>query len=111
VAFAFIRGRITCWRLRKLEQQERQQLHQMLEQQLQKQERQLVQLERLPQQELLFYRKQREQQQPGGSPTGAIFSCQFSLEDWGGKTIFENCHGFHHDRAEDLEITELSLKL
>jgi hypothetical protein len=77
VAFALIRGRITCWRLQKQERQRQKQ-----EQQLQKQQ-QLEQQERLQQQELLFYRKQREQQQPRGSPTGAIFSCQFSLKDEG----------------------------
>jgi hypothetical protein len=98
VAFAFIRRRITCWRLR---QQEQQQMRQQQEPKLQQQEQQ-EQQERLQQQGLLFYRKQREQQQPRESPTGAIFSCQFSLSR-GDKTIFENCHGFHHDRADDLE--------
>jgi formate dehydrogenase assembly factor FdhD len=91
--FAFIRRGITCLQR---QQQERQQMRQQQEPKLQQRE------QRLEQQELLFYRKQREQQQPGGSPTGAIFSCQFSLKG-GGKTIFENCHGFHHDRADGLE--------
>ena len=77
-------------------------MRQQQEPKLQQREQRLEQQERLQQQELLFYRKQREQQQPGGSPTGAIFSCQFSLKG-GGKTIFENCHGFHHDRADGLE--------
>jgi hypothetical protein len=76
-------------------------MRQQQEPKLQQQEQQLEQQERLQQQGLLFYRKQREQQ-PRESPTGAIFSCQFSLSR-GDKTIFENCHGFHHDRADDLE--------
>jgi len=78
VAFALIRGRITCWRLQKQERQRQKQV-----QQRQKREQQQEQQERLQQQGLLFYRKQREQQQPRGSPTGAIFSCQFSLKDEG----------------------------
>jgi hypothetical protein len=41
----------------------------------------LAQQERLQQQGLLFCRKRREQQQPRESPTGAIFSCQFSLKE------------------------------
>lgn len=69
----------------------------------QQQVQRLAQQERLQQQELLFYRKRREQQQPKESPTGAIFSCQFSLKEGGDKTIFENCHSFHYDRADDLE--------
>jgi len=73
----FIRGRITCWRLQKQEQQR--QMRQRQEPWLQKREQRLVQQERLQQQELLFCRKRREQQQPRESPTGAIFSCQFSL--------------------------------
>ena len=49
----------------------RQQQEQKLQQQvLEQQQEQLV---------LLFYHKQRERQQPRGSPTGAILSCQVSL--------------------------------
>ncbi len=72
VAFKLARKRIICWRLQK---QVRQQ--QMRQQQEQKQ---LQQVQRVQQQELLFYRKQREQQQPRGSPTGAFFSYQFSFD-------------------------------
>jgi hypothetical protein len=109
--FSFIRHRITCWRLQKQAQQERRQMRQRQEPWLQKQAQRQVQQERLQQQGLLFYRKQREQQRPRESPTGAIFSCQFSLRREGDKTIFENCHGLHHDRTEGLETFNHSLKL
>jgi hypothetical protein len=68
---------------------------------LQQLEQQQVQQERRQQQGLLFYRKQRERQQPRESPTGAIFSCEFSLK--GMKTISGNCHDFHHDQADGLK--------
>jgi hypothetical protein len=48
-----------------------------VQQRLKRQQRvqmQLLQELREQQQELLFYRKPRELQQPGESPTGAIFS-------------------------------------
>jgi hypothetical protein len=72
VAFLFQSELITCWQRQQLEQQQmRQQLEQKLQQQvLELQQEQLV---------LLFYHKQRERQQPRGSPTGAILSCQFSF--------------------------------
>jgi len=51
-----------------------------LEQMRQQQELVLQQvLEQLQELGLLFYRKQRERRQLGESPTGAILSCQFSL--------------------------------
>lgn len=63
-----------------LEQKRQQQVqleqkHQQLELELEQQrvlelEQELV---------LLFFHKQRERQQPRGSPTGAILSCQFSF--------------------------------
>jgi hypothetical protein len=31
------------------------------------------------------------------------FFMSIFLKGGGDKTIFENCHGFHHDRADDLE--------
>lgn len=49
-----------------------------LEQMRQKQGQQLV-LVREQELVLLFYRKRQERQQPKWSPTGAILSCQFSL--------------------------------
>jgi len=54
------------------QQQER--LEQMRQQREQQQELVLVQ-----ELVLLFYRKRQERQQPRWSPTGAILSCQFSL--------------------------------
>jgi hypothetical protein len=71
--FCFSTWLITCWQLQKLGQQEQQRqklVQKRLPQEREQQERQ---------QELLFYRKQPKQQQRRGSPTGAIFSCQFSL--------------------------------
>ena len=72
VAFESARKRITCWRLQK--QVQRVQMRQQQEQ------RQLQQVQQVQQQELLFYRKQQEQQQPRGSPAGAFFSYQFSFD-------------------------------
>jgi hypothetical protein len=71
--FCFSTRLITCWQLQKLERLGQQ--RQKLVQKRLPQEREQQEL----QQELLFYRKQRGQQQRRGSPTGAIFSCQFSL--------------------------------
>ena len=49
--------------------------------QMRQQQEQEQLLEQVLEQELvlLFYRKRQEQQQPRWSPTGAILSCQFSL--------------------------------
>jgi hypothetical protein len=65
---------ITCWQ-RRLEQMG--QMHQQQEQMRQQQA--LVQEQQLEQLAVLSYHKQRERQQPRGSPTGAILSCQFSF--------------------------------
>ena len=50
-----------------------------LEQMRQKQGQQQLVLVREQELVLLFYRKRQERQQPKWSPTGAILSCQFSL--------------------------------
>jgi len=56
-------------------------MHQQLEQLEQMRQQQEQQQELVLEQELvlLFYRKRQERQQPRWSPTGAILSCQFSL--------------------------------
>ena len=54
--------------------QQQEQLVQKHQQQVQVQEQVLVQ-----ELVLLFYRKRQVRQQPKWSPTGAILSCQFSL--------------------------------
>jgi len=71
VAFQSARKRITCWQRQKQEQRVP-----MRQQQVQKQLQQVQQV----QQGLLFYRRQREQQQPKGSPAGAFYSYQFSFD-------------------------------
>jgi hypothetical protein len=72
VAFLFQLELITCWQRQQLEQMRRQQ-------ELEQKPQQQVREQRQEQLALLFYHKQRERQQPRGSPTGAILSCQFSF--------------------------------
>ncbi|MBU6224083.1 MAG: hypothetical protein KGP13_04565 [Burkholderiales bacterium] len=66
------------WMLVQLEQKRQQQVQlEQKHQQLELEQQRVLELEQ--ELVLLFFHKQRERQQPRGSPTGAILSCQFSF--------------------------------